>query len=330
MSTPSTSAAGATQPSSPTKPRSAWRILPWLFLLLIAAIVIAAAIGYRAGQNQRRALLASTLARAADEQFQLGVEDLAAGRFEIARQRFEYVIRLDPNYPNAAPRLAEALVGVGGPLATPVPLASPTPNLAPVEDLYTQALTAYLNGEWDNVIDTLLALRAKNAEFRAVEVDGMMFSALRNRGLRRIQSEGLLEEGLYDLSLAERFSPLDSEAEEYRGWARMYLLANSFFGVNWAEAVYYFGQVYFAAPYITTDVYLKYAIASNRHGDELIAAGEPCDAEELYEQSLLAWENPDLIPTATEAHEMCEDDEAPPPPEETPTPAETPTDTPTP
>ena len=323
----------ATQPAPAPRPRRLRRFLLWSVLFLIAAVVLAAFVGYRSGQNQRRTLLAATLARAADEQFQLGIEDLEAGRYELARQRFEYVIRLDPSYPNAAQRMAEALVGVGGPLATPVPIASPTPNLAPVEDLFTQALASHLNGDWDTVIDTLLALRAKDAAYRAVEVDGMMFSSLRNRGLKRIKSEGLLEEGLYDLSLAERFAPLDSEAEEYRGWARMYLLANSFVGVNWAEAVYYFGQVYLAAPYITNDVYLKYAIASNRYGDELIAAGEPCDAEELYEQSLLAWENPDLVPTATEAHDKCEDHDRPPPQEDTPTPlmpAETPTETPTP
>jgi len=321
----------STQPSSVAPPRRVWRFLRWFVLLLVAAVVMAAAIGYRAGQNQRRAVLASTQARAADEQFQRGVEDLAAGRYELARQRFEYVIRLDPTYPNAAQRLAEALVALDEPLATPLPLASPTPNLAPVEDLFTQALAAHINGDWDVVIETLLGLRAKDAAYRAVEVDGMLFSALRNRGLKRIRSEGLLEEGLYDLSLAERFAPLDSEAVEYRGWARLYLLANSFFGVNWAEATYYFGQVYLAAPYITTDVYLKYAISSNRHGDELVTADDPCAAMDLYEQSLLAWENPDLIPTATQAHNLCEEANAPPPPPEaTPTPSETPTETPTP
>src|SRR3972149_4795069 len=232
--------AGATQPSSVAKTRRLWRVLRWFVLLIVAAVVIAAPLGYRAGQDQRRAVLASTQARAADEQFQRGVEDLAAGRYELARQRFEYVIRLDPAYPNAAQRLADALVGLDEPLTTPVPQASPTPNLAPVEDLFTQSLAAHLNGDWDLVIDTLLALRAKDATYRAVEVDGMLFSALRNRGLKHIKSEGLLEEGLYDLSLAEAFAPLDNEAEEYRGWARLYLLATSFFGGNLAEAAHYF------------------------------------------------------------------------------------------
>ena len=326
---------GDAHPADPTQPvatnhrRGPWQILRWFMLLAVTAILLAALVGYSTGQSQRRSELEGSLARAADEQFQLGLEDLQARRYELARQRFEYVIQTDPSYPNAAQRLAEALVGLNVPLVTFAAPATPTPNLAPVQDLFTQAMAARLNGDWDVVIDTLLALRAKDAAFQAVEVDGMLYSALRNRGLKRIKVEGLLEEGLYDMSLAERFAPLDSEAEEYRGWARLYLLANSFVGVNWAEAVYYFGQVYLGAPYITNDVYLKYAIASNRYGDQFIVANDPCSAEELYSQSLLAWENPDLIPTATQAHDLCQQANAPPPPpQETPTPSETATATP--
>jgi tetratricopeptide (TPR) repeat protein len=326
-----------TQPTVPGRRRTLWSIARWLLLALVLALVIAAAGGYFAGESKRLGDEAATRARVADEQFQLGLDDLSNGRYEIARQRFEYVIRLDPSYPNAPDRLAQALVALNKPLTTFAAPATPTPNLAPVQDLFTQAVAADQNNDWDVVIDTLLALRAKDATYKAVEVDGMMYSALRNRGLKRIKSEGMLEEGLYDLSLAERFAPLDNEAEEYRGWARLYLLANSFFGVNWAEATYYFGQVYITAPYITNDVYLKYAIASHRHGDEYIVANDPCGAEELYAQSLQAWEDPDLVPTATKAHDRCEEANAPPPqPTETSTPGEgeppppSPTDTPTP
>jgi tetratricopeptide (TPR) repeat protein len=336
VSLPADETSGATQPTAPAKARGLWRVLRWFLLLLVVAVAGAALIGYGAGANQRRSSQAGAAERAADEQFQLGEQDLTAGRYEIARQRFEYVIAIDPGYPNVAQRLAEALVGLDEPLATPLPASSPTPNLAPVTDLFSQASTAYANGDWDVVIDTLLALRAKDTTFKAVEVDGMMFAALRNRGLKRIKSEGRLEEGLYDLSLAERFGPLDSEADQYRGWARLYLLANSFVGVNWAEAAYYFGQLYLAAPYLTTDTYLKYAQSTNRYGDELILADNPCDAKDQYAQSLAAWENPDLVPTATKAADRCEESHKPPPatqaaatPTETP-PAEAPTDTPTP
>jgi hypothetical protein len=108
------------------------------------------------------------------------------------------------------------------------------------------------------------------------------------------------------------------------------LQANSYYGVNWAQAVYYFAQVYLVAPYITNDVYLKLATSAQRYGDQLILADDPCGAEEQYYQSLLAWENPDLAPTATKAHDRCEDSRRPPPPKETPTPPEAPSDTPTP
>jgi hypothetical protein len=194
--------------------------------------------------------------------------------------------------------------------------------------MFIQALAAYENQDWDVAIDTLLALRAKDAAFRAVEVDGMMYGALRNRGLHRIRDEARLEEGMYDLSRAERFAPLDNDAEAYRGWAQLYLQANSYYGVNWAQAVFYFAQVYLVSPYITNDVYLKLATSAQRYGDELIIANDPCAAEEQYYQSLLAWENPDLVPTATEAWERCEESQRPPPPDETATPS--PTETPTP
>jgi tetratricopeptide (TPR) repeat protein len=320
----------STQPAPSTAPAPLWRRIRWFVLLLVVAIVFAAAGGYVAGGQQRSALRSSDISQVTAQQFELGLQDLAAGRFELARQRFEYVIRLDPGYPHAAEQMAAALVGLKAPPATIPPPVTPTPNLAPVADLLAQAMAAYANRDWDITIDTLLALRAKDASYHGVEVDGMMYSSLRNRGLQRIRDEGLLEGGLYDLSRAERFAPLDKEAEDYRSWAELYLLANSYYGVNWAQAVYYFAQVYLVSPYITNDVYLKLATSAQRYGDELIIANDPCAAEEQYYQSLLAWENPDLIPTATKAFDRCEDSQEPPPPEDTPEPSPTPAETPTP
>lgn len=320
----------STQPAPSTAPAPLWRRIRWFVLLLVVAIVFAAAGGYVAGGQQRSALRSSDISQVTAQQFELGLQDLAAGHFELARQRFEYVIRLDPGYPHAAEQMAAALVGLKAPPATIPPPVTPTPNLAPVADLLAQAMAAYANRDWDITIDTLLALRAKDASYHGVEVDGMMYSSLRNRGLQRIRDEGLLEGGLYDLSRAERFAPLDKEAEDYRSWAELYLLANSYYGVNWAQAVYYFAQVYLVSPYITNDVYLKLATSAQRYGDELIIANDPCAAEEQYYQSLLAWENPDLVPTATKAFDRCEDSQEPPPPEDTPEPSPTPEETPTP
>jgi len=315
--------------ASPPSRRRRW---VWLIPLALGVILLAAATGYQVGGRQRQQARAAAVDLTADEQWRLALEDLQAGRYELARQRIEYVIRLDPTYPEAAQRLAEALVGLRSPRPTLLPAATPTPNLAPAEELFTQASQALTAEDWDRTIDTLLTLRAKDFNYRAVEVDGLLYAALRNRGLDRIAQQGLLEEGMYDLSRAELFGPLDEEAENWRSWADLYLLANSYMGANWAQAVYYFSQVYVVAPYLKNDAYIKYAISSQAYGDLLVSSGDPCADKDYYEQSLLAWENGTLIPTATEAYDLCKKAEArPKPPAETPTPAdETPTDTPMP
>jgi tetratricopeptide (TPR) repeat protein len=318
-----------TEPSAPAAP-SLLRRLRWPLLLLLVALVLGGISGYLVGTHQREATQREAVAQRAREQFDLGVEDLQAGRFELARQRFEYVIRLDPIYPGAPERLAEALVALRAGTATPVALATPTPNLAPVEDLFTEAMAALDQEDWTTAIDLLIGLRAKDGTFRAVEVDGMFYNAFRNRGVQRIAEQGLLEEGIYDMSRAERFAPLDRDANNWRSWAELYLQADSYMGLNWAKAAQYFAEVFAVAPYLRGDAYVKYATASQEYGEQLFAAGDPCGAEAQFEISLNAWLNATLFPTATEAWVKCEESQYVPPPAETPTPTETPTETPTP
>jgi tetratricopeptide (TPR) repeat protein len=323
-------ASGDTQPTEPAggPGPSLLRRLRWPLLLLVVALMLGGISGYLVGTHQREATQREAVAGRATEQFNLGIEDLQAGRFELARQRFEYVIRLDPTYPGAPERLAEALVALHVGTATPMALATPTPNLAPVEDLFAQALTALDAKDWNTAIDLLIGLRAKDSAFRAVEVDGMFYNAFRNRGVQRIAEQGLLEEGIYDMSRAERFAPLDRDADNWRSWAELYLQADSFMGLNWAKAAQYFAEVFVVAPYLRGDAYIKYATASQEYGEQLIAAGDACGAQAQFETSLNAWLNATLFPTATQAAVLCEQSQYV-PPSETPTPTETPTETPT-
>jgi TPR repeat protein len=53
-------------------------------------------------------------------------------------------------------------------------------------------------------------------------------------------SQGNLEGGAYDLALAERFAPLDVQANSWRELARLYLFGSSFWEVMPEQAVYYF------------------------------------------------------------------------------------------
>lgn len=289
--------------------------------------------GVRLRQTERQ----SEVQEIIQEQYSLGLLDLENERFERARQRFEYIIRLDPSFPEAPNRLAEALLGLNKPYPTATPpRATPTPNTSPAAEILQSAQQAYQNREWSQAIELLLSLRAKDPDFRAVEVDGLMYASLRNRGVHRISVDKQLEEGMYDLSLAESFAPLDEEAENWRSWSELYLTANSYFGLNWEQAVFYFELVYSIAPGIRNDVYWKYAYSLQRYADQLAAAGDPCAAIEQYELSLDIQHNEELVPTEEAVTFACMTATAPPtlpPATLTPTPtqqggpAETPTPT---
>lgn len=306
-----------------------WKTLRWFLLIIPAALIIAGTSGYFAGVSLREAEQQTAVVGQAAEQFNLGVEDLAAGRFETARQRFEYVVRIDPGYPGVADRLAEALLALNAPTETPVPDFTPTPNLAPVQDLLDQAKTAFASQDWSTAIDTLIALRAKDATYEAVQVDGMLYGALRARALERIRTEWDLEQGLYDLARAERFGPLDSEAVSWQTSARLYLSANSNMGLNWPQATNDFLELCLAGLWDSCD---KLSTAANAYADFMSETTEFCPTADQYK--LLDF--PPDIPALARVYEFgtyivdrCDEISAPPPePTATGEPGATPTESP--
>ena len=169
---------------------------------------------------------------------------------------------------------------------------------------------------------------------------GMLYVALRNRGVDKIAVQADLEGGTYDLALAERFGPLDAEAKNWRDWAELYIRGASFWDVDWSQAVYYFSQLAPTAPnlrdasgWTATDRYLQALLG---YGNWLSAAGDHCLAAEQYHTYLGLLADPQVEPTVVYADEQCGqgdqgdqgDEEATPTPEGESTPQ--PTDTPTP
>ncbi|MCJ7706091.1 MAG: hypothetical protein MUO38_00600, partial [Anaerolineales bacterium] len=274
-------------------------------LVLLVVVALAVVTGYQTGVEQAQAERAQRVAQANQEQFDLGVEDLLAGRYAVARQRFEYILSLDPSYPGVAELLASALqalnVPTSTPTLTPVPATpSPTLDVSSLDGLFGQAQAAFSQSDWTGALRALLAMRARDASYRLSEVNALMGAALRNRGLEKI-IQGFLEPGIYDLSLAERFGPLDSQALSWRHTAEFYLNANSYVGLDWPQAVTYFSQLCASGNW---DSCAKYALSAMRYGDLLVTA-DPCAAIVQYDASLRTWYNAALDPTATEAANLC-------------------------
>lgn len=289
-----------------------WKLLALVGILTLLIIALMAAYGgYRSGMNQRSSAQSTQVSQQVKEQFDMGVKDLEARNLDMARQRFEWVIHQSPNYPGITDKLAEVelLQNItASPTVAPTPTLTPTPDLRSVEELYAQAQQAMQGGDWTNAIETLLKLRKDAPTMHAVEVDGMLFMALRNRGVDKIKASDL-EGGTYDLALAERFGPLDAEANSWRSWAELYVTGASFWDVDWPQAINYFQQVADMAPNLmdasgwTSE--MRLTTAYMKYGDLLAASGDWCAAQVQYQLAMDRGPNPTFEATATFGADKC-------------------------
>jgi tetratricopeptide (TPR) repeat protein len=266
-----------------------------LFLLALGVIVLGGALaGYQSGMRSRLGQQTQTAGLTLQEQFDLGVKDLQEGRYEVARQRFEYIITQDPAYPGVTEKLAEAmavLYATATPTALPATITpTPTRDLRPVQEMFQQAVSLVANQQWTQAIDTLNAVRKADPAYQVARVDGLMFLSLRQRGVDKIWKEGSLEGGIYDLALAARFGPLDVQANSARELARLYIIGSSFWEVHPEQAVFYFSQVAAAAPGLRDSSGItaseRYFGALIQYGDLLAKQKDWCGAQAQYELAL--------------------------------------------
>lgn len=336
------------EPAAPRKGSRRWILLTFLGVLLLALIAAGSTYaGYNSAIDQRTRYQSTLVAGEAANQYVLAQQDIALSNFDRARQRLEYIIQIDPNYPGVSEQLAFVLTQqriTATPTLAPTPTLTPTPDFRTRDELYAQVQNLLIGREWTTAIDTLLLLRKNYPDFMTVNVDGMLFVALRNRGIDKIAQLHDLEGGNYDLTLAERFGPLDSEARNWRSWAELYIRGASFWGVDWGQSVFYFSQLASAAPNLSD---LSGWTASNRYLDALLGygnwyagRGEWCLAQEQFDTYMSLLASPQVEPTAVYAADQCSqgagapetpgEEVTPTPGEIIPTEAPPPTDTPSP
>lgn len=327
----------STQPTK-IKKKSRWG----RFLISLVGFLVIVGLGLYGGYNSgiiaRKSAEATQISSALTKQFELGAIALAEGRYDHARQHFEYIVQHDPNFPGAAEGMAEAILGMSftaTPTITPSPTLTPTPDLRGVEAIFNNAQALINAGNWANALEALDQLRAEDPTYRVAEVDGMYYFALRYAGADKISKEGDLEGGIYYLSLAERFGPLDATAAGIREAARLYITAATFWEINWGQAVNYFGQLAAFAPNTwdnTSNMTAaqRHYYALMRYGDELFAQDRACDAYSQYQAAQAYGQLDDIAAkNAYKAYNICY------PPTNTPepttvAPVETPTETPIP
>ena len=156
------------QTLKPEKPRR-WRWILLGFVLILLLGGAGAGIGYYLGIQNRLNNQASQLAMVTTTQYELGVADLNAGRYDMARKRFEYIIQVNPSFPGIEEKLAEVLLKMAT-VATPTEMVLPTPTIEPTQDLrgeeeiFNHADMLLKNAQWSAAIETLDILR--NRKYR--------------------------------------------------------------------------------------------------------------------------------------------------------------------
>jgi len=292
---------GSTQPNKPaekpvdkpaTKPNRGLRFLLNAFIL-IALLALGIFGGYQSAISIRKNAESSTLMEQLGEQFQYALVDMQFGRYENAKQRLEFIIEKQPNFPGVQEQLTEVLVQINlkanqvlSTATVEAPSPTPTQDYSGAEEAFAHAQQLVTNQDWAGALGALDSLRQLDPDYNTSQVDGMYYFALRNNGYDLITRHGNLEGGIYYITLAERFGILDNNANGIREGARIYLIGASFWEVNWEQAVFYFTQAQTWGNLTdgTATATERYWYASMRYGDELFGLNKICGDNDALAQ----------------------------------------------
>lgn len=283
-----------TQPSKPVTVPKPKRGRGFLFNALGVLILLAIAIfgGYQSGIGIRKQTRANAINQQLGEQFQNALVDIQFGRYEIAKQRLEWIIENDPNFPGVQQQLTDVMVQINlqenyvAPTATPS--LTPTPDFSGAEEAFSRAQQLTAAQDWPGTLAALDELRKLDSSYNTAQVDGMYYFALRNHGYNLITQQGNLEGGIYYITLAERFGQLDNNAIGLREGARYYILGASFWELDWKLSLEYFSQVYAGWSGLwdgTMTAAERYRVASMRYGDQFYAKEQWCEAVVQYDNA---------------------------------------------
>jgi len=274
-----------TQPIKPVK-KSRWKSILISIIIFILVLVLGGYGGYSSAIAARKSAEKETLIQQLTDQYSYALVDIQFGRYDAAIQRLQFILSKNPNYPGAAEKLTEVTILSNVPTPTVTPTLTPTPDFSGAESAFQRAQELIRAQDWPGAMSALDTIRKLDPSFKTAQVDGMYYFALRNHGNDLIVKQGNLEGGIYYLTLAERFGPLDNQSKGLRDGARLYVVGASFWELDWSEAVNYFSQVSIGYPSLwdgTMTASQRYYNATMRYGDELFALEEYCAAYDQYQ-----------------------------------------------
>ena len=282
-----------------------------VIIVLVIGLCVTAYAGYRVGTDQNRIMAATTVAREVELQYDLASQNIDLGEYKLAVERLEYVVKTAPDYPGASDMLDETIGLID---ATAIPVPGSTKVVIAEQVLLTSSerlsiiRMSYDNQEWQDVISNIDMLKASSTDYDRDLVDGILFVALRNRGIQSIEV-GNLELGLADLEHAEQITGLDEVAGQRRRWASLYQSASTFWDINWKIVVDNLYILHQIAPNFR-DTGSRLWTARTYYGDVLLKGEEYCLAEEQFAFALNMKQEASLEEKLMESVDNCDKDDA--------------------
>ena len=272
-------------------------VLLWSFgfvVMLIFSVAAGAYFGMRSGEEER----VQRLKLEAQQHYETGLQHLDDGNYQLAKTQFAYVLRIDPDHPQAEQGLAEAEARLE---VDPTPTTKPEEPIA--EALYAEASAHFEAERWQQAASVLTSLRQIDPAYKPEQVEDMLFES-RHRAGMDLLAEDDFELGIFYLDRAVALRPLDEEANTERRLAKQYVEALGYWGADWETCIARFEDLYRIAPQYK-DVFQRLYQAHIRYAQAWESEGEMCPAVAQYDQALQLLNSGEVEDRRAEAAEIC-------------------------
>lgn len=232
------------------------------------------------------------------EYYARGMAHLEESNYLLALAEFEEAVRLAPDNAEALEQLGllQAFLGEEAVAAGGV-------SSEALLNLYGEARTLYSQGEWAEAIVRLEQLRRVDPEYRAQEVEPMLFDAYRRQSAILLEA-GELEDAASLLDKALELNPDDSDTAELRRWISLYMDGLARWGGDWETAVAVLRELYELNP--------SFLDVERRLHDALLSLGEVyegqgawCVAESQYAEAIQVMPSEAATAAHAEALSLC-------------------------
>ena len=288
-----------------------WALAAILCLLIAGAVVMGAVYaGWNSGLATARADATATAAAYVQEQCDLIPENLATGRYGLARSRFEDLAKAQQTpvcLPALAPTATAAyLLSLASPTPRPTMTATPLPPTAAhtqvatadtlsggsivdydLDALLAEARSALSLRDFPSAIDTLDAIISIDGDFQRNLARRLLLEALTAQALTLYRS-GRLSEAVVMTDRAEEYGSIEDLYHE-RYIALLYLDGQRYKVTNPAEAVRKFSSMYYEfgmRDYVNGSIATDLQEAQRNYAMALALQGDHCPAQAQFEAAL--------------------------------------------